>query len=115
WASGRESGGYPFVMTRQNGSTTSVAEAEPELYLLDNVSRETYELLLRDRDAAGEHFFITYDNGRMQIDRRGVDVEALEGISWETYEHLLTDLEGQNLRLTYDHGRLTIVSPTHLH
>ena len=102
-------------MTRQNGSTTSVAEAEPEVYLLDNVSWETYELLLRDREAAGEHFFITYDHGRMQIDRRGADVEALEGISWETYEHLLRDLDEQHLRLTYHRGRLTIVSPLPKH
>ena len=102
-------------MSTSQAPTQTPAEAEPEIYQLDNVSWETYELLLRDRDAAGEQYFITYDQGRMWIDRRGVDVDALEGISWETYEHLLRDLEGQNLRLTYDQGRLTSVSPTHRH
>jgi Uma2 family endonuclease len=102
-------------MTMPDVDTPASAEPIPEIYQLEDVSWETYELLLRDREAAGEHYFITYDQGRMWIDRRGADVEALEGISWETYERLLQDLEGQNLRLTYDQGRLTIVSPTHRH
>ena len=102
-------------MTLPDVDTAASAEPIPEVYQLEDVSWETYELLLRDREAAGEHYFITYDQGRMWIDRRGVDIEALEGISWETYERLLQDLEGQNLRLTYDQGRLTIVSPTHRH
>jgi Uma2 family endonuclease len=102
-------------MTTRHVDASPPPEHEEEIYLLDNVSWETYELLLRDRDAVNEHFRITYDRGRMQIDRRGADVQALDGISWETYEHLLRDLEGQNFRLTYDQGRLSIVSPTHRH
>jgi Uma2 family endonuclease len=102
-------------MTTEHAITPEPAEAEPEVYVLDNVRWETYELLLRDRDDGGDRFRITYDRGLMQIDRRGADVQALDGISWETYEHLLRDVEGQNLRLTYDRGRLTIVSPTHRH
>jgi Uma2 family endonuclease len=51
----------------------------------------------------------------MQIDRRGAEVGALEGISWETYEHLVEDLGEQHLRLTYHRGRLTIMSPLPKH
>ena len=102
-------------MTTEPLNTAAAADDEEEIYILDNVRWETYELLLRDREAAGDHYRITYDRGLMQIDRQGVDVQALDGISWETYEHLLQDVEGQNLRLTYDRGRLTIVSPTHRH
>lgn len=86
-----------------------------DFYYLENVRWETYELLLRDRDAANEHFRITYDGGRMQIDRRGSEVGSLEGISWETYEHLVEDLGEQHLRLTYHRGRLTIMSPLPKH
>src|SRR5256885_12262024 len=39
----------------------------------------------------------------------------LSNISWETYELLLQDVERQNLRLTYDDGRLSIVSPLSKH
>ncbi len=39
---------------------------------------------------------------------------VLEGISWQTYEMLLRDLEqnGHNVRLTYDEGRVAIMSPS---
>jgi Uma2 family endonuclease len=39
----------------------------------------------------------------------------LHNVSWETYEALLHDLDGQHLRLTYDDGRLAIVSPLPKH
>ncbi len=40
----------------------------------------------------------------------------LRGISWETYETLLTELEGnRRLQLTYDDGDLEIMSPTLKH
>lgn len=36
-----------------------------------------------------------------------------ENVSWETYESLLRDLEDahQNLRITYDEGRMVVMSP----
>jgi Uma2 family endonuclease len=39
----------------------------------------------------------------------------LHNVAWETYEALLDDLDGQHLRLTYDNGRLAIVSPLPKH
>jgi hypothetical protein len=36
-----------------------------DMVLLENISWEVYEKLLRDRDASGQHFRITYDRGRM--------------------------------------------------
>jgi Uma2 family endonuclease len=35
----------------------------------------------------------------------------LEGITWEVYDKLLRQVDGQNLRLTYDSGELEIMSP----
>jgi Uma2 family endonuclease len=42
---------------------------------------------------------------------------VLEGVSWETYESLLRDFEatGQRKRVTYDDGRMVIVSPLFKH
>jgi len=37
---------------------------------------------------------------------------VLRDVSWETYERLLRDLDGQHLRLTYDRGTLEIMSPS---
>ena len=34
----------------------------------------------------------------------------LHGVRWSTYEALLEDLEGHRLRLTYDRGRLEIMT-----
>lgn len=39
----------------------------------------------------------------------------LRDISWETYETLVRELEGQHLRLTYDRGLLEIMSPSPTH
>ena len=41
----------------------------------------------------------------------------LEGVSWETYESLLRDLETshQNVRVTYDRGRMSLTSPLPKH
>jgi Uma2 family endonuclease len=99
-------------MTTDRATTPTPVDEDPTVYLLENVSWQTYELLLRDRDGAGEHFRITYDRGRMQIDRRGSEIGRLDGISWETYEHLVNDLEQQHLRLTFDRGRLGVMAPT---
>jgi Uma2 family endonuclease len=43
--------------------------------------------------------------------------QVLEGVSWETYESLLRDFEvtGQRKRVTYDDGRMVIVSPLYKH
>lgn len=42
---------------------------------------------------------------------------VIDGVSWETYEHLLEDVEssGQHIRITYDMGRMTVVSPLPKH
>jgi len=42
------------------------------------------------------------------IDRRVL----LHGVSWQTYEALLADLNGSGMRLTYDRGDLEIMSPS---
>ena len=39
----------------------------------------------------------------------------LRGVSWETYESLVRELDGQHLRLTYDEGSLEIMSPSPKH
>lgn len=39
----------------------------------------------------------------------------LEDVSWETYEQMLEDVGGGRLRLTFDEGRLEIVSPSNPH
>lgn len=36
---------------------------------------------------------------------------VLDGVSWETYERLLEDVGDGHTRLTYDDGRLEIISP----
>jgi Uma2 family endonuclease len=45
------------------------------------------------------------------------DRVQLPGITWETYEHLLNDLEqaGRPLKLVYDRGTLEIEMPTKIH
>lgn len=40
---------------------------------------------------------------------------VLDGISWESYEQLLEDVGDGPLRLTYDDGRLEIMSPSGTH
>jgi Uma2 family endonuclease len=39
----------------------------------------------------------------------------LGGIAWETYQSLRNAAENSNLRMTYDHGALEIVSPSRKH
>jgi Uma2 family endonuclease len=39
----------------------------------------------------------------------------LDNVSWQSYETLLRELEGQNLRLTYDGGSLEIMTISHGH
>jgi Uma2 family endonuclease len=39
----------------------------------------------------------------------------LDNVSWETYEGLLRDLEGQHRRITYDEGSLEIMTLSHEH
>src|SRR6266516_4751995 len=44
--------------------------------------------------------------------RPNTDRVIIRNVSWETYEHLLKDLENQSSpRLAYDHGVLEIMSP----
>jgi Uma2 family endonuclease len=40
---------------------------------------------------------------------------TLENVSWELYELLLRDTEGQNVRITYDNGRMVLMSPLPVH
>ena len=40
---------------------------------------------------------------------------ALDNVSWEVYELLLRDVEGQNVRITYDNGRMVLMSPLPIH
>src|SRR4051812_2609179 len=42
---------------------------------------------------------------------------VLEGIAWETYEALRRDLDaaGKKLRVTYDQGRMVVMSPLPIH
>jgi Uma2 family endonuclease len=94
-------------------TTTDDTVEQDQVIYLENVSWDTY-LSLR-QDTQEQHVFITYDNGRTMIDRRGAPVGALENVSWATYLRLLEDLQSQRLQLTYDNGRLEIVSPTHRH
>ena len=47
--------------------TPIATQPRADVILFENASWELYELLLRDRDAAGQHFKITYDEGRMSI------------------------------------------------
>ena len=35
---------------------------------------------------------------------------VLDGVSWSTYEALLRELEGRRFRITYDRGRLEIMT-----
>src|SRR5438105_4356246 len=39
----------------------------------------------------------------------------LNNVSWQSYEKLLKELEGQRLRLTYDHGSLELMTISHGH
>jgi Uma2 family endonuclease len=39
----------------------------------------------------------------------------LDGISWETYSAILRDLDERHIFLTYDRGRLEIMSPSFRH
>jgi Uma2 family endonuclease len=40
---------------------------------------------------------------------------VLEDMSWEFYEHLLEEIGDRNIRVTYDEGRLEIMSPMFKH
>src|SRR5438552_15970677 len=40
---------------------------------------------------------------------------VLENVSWETYESLLHDQQEQYVRITYDQGRMTVMSPLPKH
>lgn len=40
---------------------------------------------------------------------------SLTGVSWELYQHMLREVGDGNVRLTYDEGRLEIMSPSGFH
>ena len=40
---------------------------------------------------------------------------VLHGVSWELYQHMLREIGDGHTRLTYDEGRLEIMSPSGLH
>jgi Uma2 family endonuclease len=93
-----------------NASPLPVRAGPP---VLEGIAWATYESLLRDVDASGQHVRITYDRGRMIIESDLV----LEGISWATYESLLRDVDvaGQRVKISYFQGRMTIMSPLPVH
>lgn len=43
------------------------------------------------------------------------DLVCLEDVAWKTYEMLLRDTAAQRLRITYDQGRMSIMSPLPWH
>lgn len=51
----------------------------------------------------------------MSVSTAPQDHAVLHGISWETYERLLDELQNRRLRLTYDRGALEIMSPSRSH
>lgn len=40
---------------------------------------------------------------------------AIDNASWELYELLLRDTDGQNVRITYDQGRMALLKPLAIH
>ena len=40
---------------------------------------------------------------------------VLDNVRWETYESLLEDLQEQHVRITYDQGRMVLMSPLPIH
>jgi hypothetical protein len=40
---------------------------------------------------------------------------AIDDVSWELYEMLLRETEEQHIRITYDRGRMTLMSPLPIH
>lgn len=42
-------------------------------------------------------------------------VTTIENASWELYERVLAELDGCNVRITYDQGRMTLMSPLPVH
>jgi Uma2 family endonuclease len=49
------------------------------------------------------------------VSRELPDHIVLEDMSWEFYEHLLEEIGDRNIRVTYDEGRLEIMSPMFKH
>jgi Uma2 family endonuclease len=53
---------------------------------------------------------------RLKIQPTGVvEMIVLDNVSWELYELLLRDVDGQNVRITYDQGRMVLMSPLSMH
>jgi len=54
---------------------------------------------------------------RLQRPRLAEKVEefSLSNVSWELYETLRNETEGQNIRITFDEGRLYLMSPSPIH
>lgn len=42
-------------------------------------------------------------------------VTTIENASWELYERVLEEMDGRNVRITYDQGRMTLMSPLPIH
>jgi len=40
---------------------------------------------------------------------------VLDDVSWELYDHLIQELDGRQIRMTFDNGRLEIMSPLPKH
>src|SRR5688500_14991742 len=46
---------------------------------------------------------------------REAQMFSLDNVSWELYELLLRDVDHQNVRITYDQGRMVLMSPLPRH
>src|SRR5438045_3800934 len=54
---------------------------------------------------------ISQPSGHASVDLDEVQHFVLEDASWELYEKLLRDIGSRPIRITYDDGRLEIMSP----
>src|SRR5205823_13742873 len=57
----------------------------------------------------------TRDSPALELCQQSVGQMLLTGISWQTYESLLTDFGDRPIRLTYDRGSLEIMAPAFRH
>src|SRR6476659_5403222 len=55
---------------------------------------------------------LTLDTADLEVHPRYFE---LNGISWKTYESLVNDLNEQHISVTYDDGRMVLMSPLPRH
>jgi Uma2 family endonuclease len=57
----------------------------------------------------------TFPTAQPPADPQHPEMITLEDVSWELYERLLDETQEQHLRITYDSGRMVIMSPLPRH